>query len=423
MRVGRLEAEAKDVLDEEHEDADNVAPAAADVEPGPFLWRTLRAQTSGAKATSGKEALLYTDSRLTAAQASLDLGAATVQVAVGSINDPAVPAARVVLRWWEYDESDAPLRPDYTVLVDNAQDYWLGMHVDQEFAAVLSLLLGVRMRSGGTIRRYRPDDLGGRTDLVEHVVPTLPPRVWNGRPIVRVPVGGQEQVPLDDVVPRVADLRLVDALHAVTMVRAASVFSDALWVCDHDPELAWLHCVTALELAADRHDRDQVDAVELLRKDNRRVFTEASAAGPDALARAAEQNRRRTRAEKKLQALLADFPPTAPGARPTGPTWARLNWDDQEDLRHRVETIYAHRSARLHGGVQFPAPLLIPPLVAGAEHAGGADDAEPVWHGGGLGWRNADLPLTLDAFVHLTRSCLLSWWASLSTPAKAEPGD
>lgn len=56
----------------------------------------------------------------------------------------------------------------------------------------------------------------------------------------------------------------------------------------------------------------------------------------------------------------------------------------------------------------------MPPIVAGAERAGGADDIEPVWHGGGLGWRNADLPLTLDAFVHLTRSCLLSWWASLS---------
>jgi hypothetical protein len=243
-------------------------------------------------------------------------------VAVGSLTDAVVPAARVVLRWWEYDESDAPLRPDYGTLVDNAQDYWLGMHVDQEFAAVLSLLLGVRMRSGGTIRRYGPDDLVGRTDLVEHVVPTLPPRAWSGRPIVRVPVGGQEQVPLDDVVPRVADLRLVSALHAVTMVRAASVFSDALWVCDHDPELGWLHCVTALELAADRHDRDQVDAVELLRKNNRKVFREASAAGPDALARAAEQNRRRTRAEKKLQALLTDFPPTAPAARPAGPAWA-----------------------------------------------------------------------------------------------------
>lgn len=34
----------------------------------------------------------------------------------------------------------------------------------------------------------------------------------------------------------------MSALHAVTMVRAASEFSDALWVCDHEPELAWLHC-------------------------------------------------------------------------------------------------------------------------------------------------------------------------------------
>jgi len=99
---------------------------------------------------------------------------------------------------------------------------------------VLSLLLGVRIRSGGTIRRYGPNDLAGRTDLFEHVVPTLPPRAWSGRPVVRVPVGGQDQVQdqvqvqVDDVVPRVADLRLASALHAVTMVRAASAFSDAI---------------------------------------------------------------------------------------------------------------------------------------------------------------------------------------------------
>jgi hypothetical protein len=120
-------------------------------------------------------------------------------------------------------------------VIDGAQDYWLGMHVDQEFAAVLGLLLGVRMRSGGTIRRYGPDDLVGRTDFVEHVVPTLPPRAWTGKTIVRVPVSGHDHVLVDDVLPRVLDLRQVGALHAVTMVRAASVFSDALWVCDHDP--------------------------------------------------------------------------------------------------------------------------------------------------------------------------------------------
>jgi hypothetical protein len=141
------------------------------------------------------------------------------------------------------------------------------------------------------------------------------------------------------------------------------------------------------------------------------------------LERVAEQYRRRTRAEKKLYTLLADLPATAPTVRPTNATWSRVNWDDQDDLRHRVETIYAHRSSRLHGGVQFPGPLLMPPLVPGAEHAGGAEDLEPVWHGGGLGWRNADLPLTLDSFIHLTRSCLLSWWASLTSSAATSVED
>jgi hypothetical protein len=83
-----------------------------------------------------------------------------------------------------------------------------------------------------------------------------------------------------------------------------------------------LHCVTALELAADRHNRDHVDAVALLRMDNKKDFEKASAAGQDVLERAAELNRRRKRAERKLQALLTYFPPTAPAARPAAATWA-----------------------------------------------------------------------------------------------------
>lgn len=179
-----------------------------------------------------------------------------------------------------------------------------------------------------------------------------------------------------------------------------------------------------LELAADRHDRDHVDPIELLRTHNKKSFNTASAVGPEALERAVEQNRRRTRAEKKLQILLTDFPPTVPFVRLAGASWSRLNWDDQADLRDRVETIYAHRRRAPARRGAISSPLLIPPLVAGAEHAGGAEDLEPVWHGGGLGWRNADLPLTLNAFVHLTRSCLLSRWNSLCADAttSAKPG-
>jgi hypothetical protein len=195
------------------------------------------------------------------------------------------------------------------------------------------------MLSGGTIRRYGPDDLVGRTDLVEHVVPTLPPRAWSGRPIVRVPVGGQEQVPLDDVVPRVADLRLVDALHAVMMVRAASMFSDALWVCDHDRR--WPGCT-----ASPRWNWPPIATTET-RSTQWSCCTRTTAG---CSGRRPQQDRTRWRTprnrtvvepgpEKKLQALITDFPPTAPAARPAGATWARLDWDDQADLRSRVETI------------------------------------------------------------------------------------
>ena len=82
--------------------------------------------------------------------------------------------------WWEFEDSKAALRPDFEP-VSQAKNDRFGLRVNQEVAALVSLLLDIQCRSGGTVRRSSPVDLvGHRTDHVEHDVPMpLPtPPAW-----------------------------------------------------------------------------------------------------------------------------------------------------------------------------------------------------------------------------------------------------
>lgn len=378
-------------------------------EPGPHVWRVLRAARAGGAPISGKEALLYTDATTPADR--LDLGAVSLRPAVDATAPGTAPAARLVLRWWEYEDSEAALRPDYET-VSQAKNYWLGLRVDQEVAALVSLLLGIRCRSGGTVRRYNPaDPVGHRTDQFEHD-PPMPLPALRGWPMVQLT--SVQAIPLDTIAPQLHTLSTLRAVHAVDLMRAAVTFSDALWIADHDPELAWLHCITALELAAERLNSDHGDPVQLLTQVQPKLAQLLTEFGEDALDRGAKIMRGHIGVWRKLTGLLQAFPPAAPVHRPDL-EFVRLDWDDHDDILNRFKTIYRHRSARLHGGVLFPAPLLRPPITARAEHPGGVDDTGPLrFRSGPIDWKNIDLPMTLHSFAHLTRSCLLAWWDSLA---------
>jgi hypothetical protein len=147
----------------------------------------------------------------------------------------------------------------------SASEGWTGVTHDDEIAALLSLALGIRCRSGGITRTFPPTD---------HTTPADDPLWHLGRPVEygRKPVG--LQLPADGVLhiphaQRQSDLTHADELlgryphleaeDATALLRAARAYQLSLWQVEADPEYAWLKFVSAIEAAAVRFDHDEAD--------------------------------------------------------------------------------------------------------------------------------------------------------------------
>ena len=264
--------------------------------------------------------------------------------------DPGAPsklgAARkaLVLRAWDHlsDEPQrgrAPLREDI--------EHYFGGDIGDEFAGLLGLALGRRVRSGGRVRMglpgFHPIGLPIETD---HHPPTL--EAPRRAPMIhwvadRVALPGAE-----GLLQRYPELNPADA---VALVRAARQYVDGLWVADGDPRLAWIKLIGALEAAANRFDdtREETDLDQLKR--HRPRLHRAMQDSPPAVAEAvAKEIARHFNIERKVLSFVKRFDPGEPPMRPSSPA-ARVDWGAL-DVALRV--IYEHRSRDLHDGICIP---------------------------------------------------------------------
>lgn len=127
-------------------------------------------------------------------------------------------------------------------------DSYHGGGIDDEVAAIASLVFGIRCRPGGVTRRWWADegaDSAGSPVIGERQTP-----VWFSP-------AGQAMVPTIPAVVDLNELHLwldrissLDGCSAVAFVRAARLYGNAIWIADSDPNLAWLQLVAAIEVAA-----------------------------------------------------------------------------------------------------------------------------------------------------------------------------
>jgi hypothetical protein len=376
--------------------------------PGPLPegYGNWRAFLTGARERGAAEFALYTDAHVTG-QVLDRLGPyQLINTIAFDLTARGEPRAGVVLRVAHHaDNSDQG--PDMAQTRDAA---WHGGFLDEEFAALLALSLGMRCKAAGCTRQF---ELGRdpRGMPVEYLraPPYLPP-------LARKP-----QIPraagthlLDDAIEllqRYPRLRVDDA---VALLRAARSYQEGLWVSESDPEYAWLKLISAVETAANRSWSGEPDATVLLREWDAGLAAALEAAGGiELLTRAAERLAPATRATHKFLSFLDTFLPPPPEHRP--PPALRVDWDDMRDL---LSLIYRYRSEALHGGKPFPAPLLWPPMKPFPDQP---PEERPIGQGAAQGqhvWQEADLPMHLHFFEHVARGALQAWW--LSMPPETE---
>jgi hypothetical protein len=269
--------------------------------------------------------------------------------------------------------------------------------IDEEFAALLSLSLNVRCRSGGPIRSWFDSaDVYGRPDSAYHERPPLA----RPRYAPMLPRLTRDGVAVETAVEYLRIYFSCDAARAATILRAARQWQQAAWVADSDPGLAWLQLVAAYEVAA-QLEADSVDPLEALRASHPHWAEVIGSSGHEDAPRVADEAARLFGAGRKIRAMLSRYPPDPPSIRPA---YHQVDWSK---LERAVRKIYGYRSAALHEGRPIPAPLLEPPMPPG--------DPPPELPAGAVGvgmssWAAKDLPMYLHTFAHVVSESLRVWW-------------
>lgn len=313
------------------------------------------------------------------------------------------------IRWYG---ATTPLDLDNPEITTSDDAYHGGDDAD-EVAALLSLALGIRCRSGGVTRNWwtRPDDGQdydelGYPDESDHRPPAMPPPLHRrGRVLPRLP----DEVNVADAQELLSLYGQMEAGRASLLVQAARQYANALWAAESDPNQAWLHLVSAVEVVS--------SDIKLVKPLWQRLET----AWPElwGLLKDVKPEQQRNAIGDLLapdvrvtgqfvQFLMARLAPP-PAARATEDadesTTARVDWDK---MAAHLQRIYRYRSRALHAGRPFPLPMCEPPIEWGE-----VPGEQPSFHGTwtqNASWAKEDVPMYLHLFEYLVRHALLTWW-------------
>lgn len=364
----------------------------------PALIKNWTAFTGGSELKSSFECPLFGDAHI---PGDIRTGFGPYQVLNGLPGQETFGVVRqlLVLRCDAYgDWNDLPLNT-------TSEGSYHGGSLEDEVAALLSLMLGVRLKAGSITRLFFPnEDPKGIPFSHNNNAPVL---LSVGRkPIVPMALGTHE-LGDGELTKRIVELPPKDA---VALVRSARLFQDGLWLSESDPALSWLLLVSAVETAAYQWREAQEEPEQKLRssKPDLVAYLE-SVGGPELVLRIASEFVSIMGSTKKFVDFVLQFRPAPPEVRPH--SIYQLAWDNRH-LRDVMRQIYNYRSRALHGGIPFPAPMCMPPqdwISTPIPHEIIGHNIGTV----GAAWSKDDLPIYLHTFVYIVQGALINWWKEM----------
>jgi hypothetical protein len=378
--------------------------------PGPDGWANWRPQRANAPSAGAVEFAGYTDAQLLEEQ--VDLGPCRLLNTFGvAARQPGRVPLSLVVRMERHGVTDA--RVGSWEVTNTAT--WHGGGLDDEFAALVSLALGIRLQSGGLSRLFDPGgDARGRPVHYDHVPPYLPPP--RRAPLLPTITGPAR---LGEAAERLAGYPELTAAQANALVKAARAWQEAVWVADADPRQAWLRLVGALEAAAVQWHRSDRSPEEQLVATRPRLAHRLQRDAPAELYRWVAKDLAGVfkAADKFIDFTMAHLP-DPPAVRP--PEGFQVGWDR---MTEHLAAVYEWRSRDLHDGTPIPEPMCEPPHRIDA--ASPAPSEVPLGVGtrrGNATWVTAGTsdtpgtPMLLHTFAYIVRSALLKGLATMTTP-------
>lgn len=373
---------------------------------GPLCWRNWRAFNAGSPSHSAYEVPLFSDTSVTG----------EIQCGPYLFLNPVPSEMRAgVLRPAIYVRVDEHYQVDNDVLQlfkeqRTDESSFIGGDRNDEIAALVSLLLGIRCRAGGITRLFSfADNPRGRP--VQWMMESNPelPKATTRR---RIPKAyGQKSL---DALSLLKVVPSLDRHSCVEVLRAARLYQDALWLAESEPDLCWLMLVSSVETAACVWRVETYSAVERFRSWGHAVRLEPllrDSGGEPLVKQVADILAPITGSTRSFIEFLMKFCPDPPTERPLEPF--QVSWEEAE-RRAIFSKVYQMRSRALHSGRRFPPPMSEPPHPIGGSPIpaetpiGMASSSE-----GGI-WMREDIPILLHAFEDIARRALTNWLASFS---------
>jgi hypothetical protein len=386
------------------------SPEASDPLRGPHGWLNWLAERAGQPPRSDphtggprlvalwEEYSLYSDAYI---QGELQLGPASFWIAFPA-DDSRLGHAKLALivRIHSHLGDAAPSQESFAS--EDVASYHGGT-IDDEFAALLSLSLGRRLRSGGLTRHHLGGPEPGRPFMAWHHEPQLaaPPRGRSTLP------GIADAVDLSTAAGLMERYATLSGTDATTVVRAAVQYADALWWADLDPRISWLKLVSALEIGA-RHWAGSAGLSDLERFKHEMgpLYGRLKRFGPDVVEAVSHYLGASAGSTQRFIDFVVHFAPAAPTVRPQG---GRVEWGQLDDALRRV---YQWRSTDVHAGIPFPSPMLEAPVRDAAGVLCERFPALAAQQSGGS-WPAESLPMYLHTFAFIAHQALTNWWEAL----------
>jgi hypothetical protein len=372
---------------------------------GPLSYRNWKALLNGKPCQVVFEYPLFSDAHITGEIAD---GLGPYQI----IN--AVPITRsyrpaLVLRSYQYLESKIP------DMEETSEENYHGGFLADEIAALMSLFLGIRIKSGDASREFTGSgDTMGRPRSYGFFDDPILPEIKK-RPVLKSALGTHS---LDDALS-ISSFHLVSVEDAIALIRAARLYQEAVWIVEETPELSWIMLASAVETIANRWREVKDSPFDKLNTSRPKLVEKLRDVGGDDLVMfVAEEIAPYMGATKTFVDFLIEFIPSPPQVRPD--PFAQLSWETR-NLRKILTLVYKYRSRALHGGLPFPAPMCEPPLYYRGE--GKAAEETPIGLAasmrGGV-WLAKDIPIHLHTFEYIVRNSIVNWWRSLQQENKPD---
>jgi hypothetical protein len=230
--------------------------------------------------------------------------------------------------------------------------YHGGTEVD-EIAALVSLWLGVRLKAGGANRIFDRDSdpMGSPISLPFYEDPIISAAKPLYKRAILPSALGQHSLQEASLLCSFPMLQISDA---ISLVRAARMYQEAIWIIETAPELSWIMLTSAVEAAASKWRTETETAINLLRAwgpgRNIENILRSAENGEELLLQVAEQTVPIIGSRKTFRNFILEFLPPAPQIRP--PISAQISWE-KSALKRIIDRVYDYRSRALHGGIPF----------------------------------------------------------------------